>query len=146
MMNNNLVLKVKKCLRIEPVMVLALTVLVTTSCGDKEFRLTQEQVEERIKKELPIGATQEQVKQFISYFKSEFDVDERVYEAKTPTITPESVGDGSTDVPYHGIIRARIRKIGRDPKIFAVFDLHLEFYFDEKGLLSGHKPKTYGYH
>lgn len=141
-------LKIRQNLRIkiEAVFLLIASAFFVVSCGNKEFRLTQEQVEERIKKELPNGATQEQVKQFISSFKSEFEVDERVYEVKTSTTTPESVDGGSADIPYHGIIRARIRKIGRDPKIFALFDLHLEFYFDEKGLLAGHKLKTYGYH
>lgn len=132
--------------KIEAVLLLITSAFLVASCGNKEFRLTQEQAEERIKKELPIGATQEQVKQFISSFKPSFEVDEREYDAKASTTAPKFVGDDSTDIPYHGILRARIRKIGRDPKIFAVFDLHLEFYFDEKGLLSGHKLKTYGYH
>jgi hypothetical protein len=43
---------------------------------------TKEQVEERIKKEFPDGATQGQVKQFLSSFKSEFEVEEREYEVK----------------------------------------------------------------
>ncbi len=133
-------------IKIEAVLLLIASVFLVASCGNKEFRLTQKQVEERIKKDLPIGAAQEQVRQFISSFKPRFEVDEREYETKASTTAPESLGDGSTDIAYHGIIRARIRKIGRDPKNFVLFDLHLEFYFDEKGLLAGHKLETYGYH
>jgi hypothetical protein len=139
-------LEIRQNLRSKIVVVLLLiaSAFFVASCGDKEFRLTREQVEERIKKELPNGATQGQVKQFISSFKPEFEVDEREYEVKASAAAAEA--SGSVDSHYHGIIRARIRKIGRDPKIFALFDLHLEFYFDEKGLLVGHKLETYGYH
>lgn len=133
-------------IRIEVALLLVASAFFMTACGDKEFRLTQEQVEERIKKELPTGATQEQVKQFISSFKSEFTVDEREYRPEVSTASLNSESSNAVEIAYHGIIRARIRKIGRDPKIFAVFNLHLEFYFDEKGLLAGHKLETYGVH
>lgn len=127
-------------------LLLCASAFLSASCGDKEFRLTQEQVEERIKKELPTGATQEQVKQFISSFKSEFTVEEREYQPEASTASLNSESSGAVEISYHGVIRARIRKIGRDPKIFVLFDLHMEFYFDEKGLFAGHKLKTYGYH
>jgi len=125
---------------------LAASAFLLASCGNKEFRLTQEQVEERIKKELLVEATQRQVSQFLASYKSEFEVEEREYKTEISIASLKSEASGTTEVPYHGIIRARIRKIGRDPKNFAVFDLHLEFYFDEKGLLAGHKLETYGYH
>lgn len=134
-------------MRIKFVIALALlaSALVMSSCGERKFRLIQEQIEERIKKELPKRVTQEQVKRFISSFKSEFKVDERDYEARTP-IAPEADAPETPESSYRGIVRARIREVGPDPKKFALFDLHLEFHFDEKRLLAGHKLETVGYH
>lgn len=127
------------------VLVLVASVQAMTSCGNREFRLTQEQVEERITKELPKGTTQGRVNGFISSFKSEFKIDEREYETRIP-VAPEADTSGTPESSYHGLIQARIKEVGRDPKNFALFDLHLDFYFDEKGHLIGHKVKTYGYH
>ena len=140
--------KIRKVLRIKigATLLLAASVLLVASCGDKEFPLTQRQVEERIKKELPSGATQQQIQQFLSSFKPEFEVEEREYQPEVSTASLKSESSGVTEITYHGIIRARIRKIGRDLKNFVLFDLHLEFYFDEKGLLAGHKIETVGYH
>ena len=139
--------EIRKDLRAKTVVafLLAASAFLLVSCGEKHFRLTQEQVEERIKKDLPAGATQEQVKQFLASFKPEFEVEECEYSAEVSS-QPDAEKPATPAPTYHGIIRARIRKIGRDPKIFALFDLHLEFYFDETGLFAGHKLKTVGYH
>jgi hypothetical protein len=113
-----------------------------TACKE-EFYLKQSEVEERLQKELPLGAPVDQVRQFIESYKSRFKVDLFDYHAKT-----ESSLEVPEDQQLHpaGNVSAWIRNTGSSPKVFATWNIHMTFFFDENRRLIGHQLRTLGTH
>jgi hypothetical protein len=113
-----------------------------TACKE-EFYLKQSEVEERLQKELPLGASVDQVRQFIESYKSRFEVDVLDYHVK-----PESSLEVPEDKQLHpaGYVSAWIRNTGNSPKVAARWNIHMTFFFDENRRLIGRQLRTLGTH
>lgn len=124
-----------------PIM-LGLLATSLTACKE-EFYLKQREVEERIQKELPLGASVDQVRTFIESYSSRFEVNGPDYRSKA-----ESNLEIPEDSRLHPAesVSAWIRNTGTNPKIFARWNIHMTFFFDENKKLIGYQLKTLGTH
>jgi hypothetical protein len=109
------------------------------SCKERIY-LSKEEIEARIRKELPLGSSAEQVKAFVNSFSSRFETRVSNYEESIPdTYAPEK------KLPQaQSFIGARIRETGIAPRDLITWDIRLLFYFDKNRTLVGHKIEQIG--
>jgi hypothetical protein len=129
-----------------PVTALLVGVAILSGCQERIY-LSQDEVEQRIKRELSPGTSPEQVEEFIKSFQSQFFVSRSDYRELI-----SQPPDSSLDVPENkqlqpqGYIGCWIYRTGRSPKMFATWNIRMTFYFDKNRRLIGHQLRTVGEH
>ncbi len=116
--------------------------LVMSSCGQQEMKVTDKQIDELIKKELPIGASKSQVIAFVESVKLDsLKVINYGYNVGKPGGT-----DGLEGRQHEvtGYLVAGIPKVGRSDRQFQVYNMRILFYFGEGDRFIGYRIETRG--
>ena len=123
-------------------LVAAVVFLVTTSCGHKEMKVTDSQMDELIKNEIPIGSTSSQVVAFVDALNIKTTKAINYgYRDWKPSGSDELTGRQDK---VTGHLVARLQKVGRDPSQFQVYDMRIVFYFGAGERLIDYKITTMG--
>ena len=116
--------------------------LAVIYCGRKEMKVTNAQMEERIKQEIPIGSSKAQVIAFVD----KLNINSRKatslgYIDGKPLGTDELTGQQDKVVGY---LVAGIPKVGQDPSQFQVYHMRMIFYFGAGERLIDYRIETLG--
>jgi len=113
------------------------------ACGCKVVRVTQAEVEEKIHRDLPLGASSNQVMVFLdSLTIGGLRAEHGSYIADVPDF-PRIPPEGPA-ILNGGHISATIRNAARDDRQLLVYNIHMDFRFDSENRLSGYKVTTQG--
>ena len=116
--------------------------LAATSCGKKEMKVTNSQMEELIKKEIPIGSSRSQVVTFVDSLNiNSVKAITLGYMDGSPSGTDELKGRRNE---VKGYLLARLPKVGTDPSQFQVYEMRVMFYFGAGERLIDYKIQTHG--
>src|SRR5438128_2037634 len=123
-------------------LVAAVVFFVTASCGHKEMKVTDSQMDELIKKEIPIGSTRSQVVAFVDALNiNTIKAINYGYMDWKPSGSDELIGRQDK---VTGHLVARLPKVGRDPSQFQVYEMRIVFYFGAGERLIDYKITTMG--
>jgi hypothetical protein len=122
--------------------VAAAVLVAATSCGKKEMKVTDSQMDELIKKEIPIGSSSSQVVTFVDALNiNSIKAINHGYMEGSPGGTLELKGQRNN---VKGYLVARLPKVGRDPSQFQVYEMRVIFYFGAGERLIDYKIETMG--
>ena len=117
-------------------------VLVLSSCGQQEMKVIDKQMDELIKKELPIGASKSKVIAFVDSINLDsLKVINYGYHIGKPDGTDGLEGRQNEVTGY---LVAGIPKVGSNPRQLQVYNMRILFYFGEGDRLISHKIETRG--
>jgi len=117
---------------------------IFSACKERIY-LSQAEIGARIKKELPLGSSTEQVNAFVDSYSSRFETHVSDYKESVPE-PPDLDAPDEKLSQAQGYIVAGIRRTGTAPQYFATWNIRLTFYFDKNRTLAGYQLKTFGTH
>jgi hypothetical protein len=107
------------------------------SCRERIY-LSKEEIEARIRKELPLGSSAEQVKAFVNSYSPRFETQVSDYEELVPE-PPYRCAPDEQLPQAQGYIWGGMRRTGSAPQHMAILNIRLCFYFDKNRTLVEHK-------
>lgn len=124
------------------IFVIVIFLFAAASCGKKEMKVTDSQMDELIKKEIPIGSSRSQVVTFVDALNiNSIKAINHGYKDGSPGGTDELAGRRN-DVK--GYLVARLPKVGKDPSQFQVYEMRIIFYFGAGEQLLDYRIETMG--
>ena len=121
---------------------LAVAVLAATCCGKREFNVSDAQMHELIKKDVPIGSSRSKVEAFVA------GININSVEAFTfGYLDGNPIGTDKLKEEGHkvkGHLVATLPRVGRDPSKFQVYQMRIVFYFGLDERLLDYKLQTLG--
>lgn len=121
---------------------LAVVLLAATGCATREIKITDAQMNDLIRKNVPIGSTISQVEAFVSSINIDsvkaFTLG---YMDGSPRGTDELKGQSHKVMGY---LNASLPKVGSDQSKFQVYSMRIVFYFGSDQRLLDYKVQTLG--
>lgn len=117
-------------------------VSATASCGGRVTKVSQEEVEQRIKSEIPIGSNKGQVIAFLDNL--EINGIKAQHHGYKPDEPKSMVASMRGQYLMNGYITAVMYKTGYDHSQFQVYRINMVFYFDSDDRLKNYKLQTFG--
>ena len=117
------------------------TAILIPACG-KTTRVTKEEVDRRIKQEIPLGSSQAHVVGFLNSLEvNGIKAEHWGYMPERPTGTYELAGRQSL---VEGYIKASMRNVAQEPRKLQVYRIEMTFYFGKGELLIDYRLETLG--